>query len=87
MDKSEFDQLKAVNRELAFFLKGQLEYMLTLNVSVLAIQKTIEGDSVLSARYKACLRDVKDAVPQTPNPQQVDHFRAMLDKIQLTGTL
>jgi hypothetical protein len=87
MDDPQIEKLKAVNRELATFLKDQLEYLLTLNLSVLAIQKVLEGDSVLSARYKACLQSVKGAGPQTPNPQRVNHYLGVLDKIQLTGTL
>ena len=87
MDEPKLSQLLHVNRELATFLKDQLEYVLILNLSVLAIQKLVEGDSALAERYKACLQSVKDAGPQTPNPQRVAHYLGMLDKIQLTGTL
>lgn len=71
------EELKAVNRELATFLKDQFEYLLMLNISVLALQKLVEGDSALAERYKACLQDVKASGPRQPNPQRIDQYQEL----------
>jgi hypothetical protein len=87
MDKSEIDQLKSVNRDLAFFLKEQLEYVLILNRSVQALQKLVEEDSALSTRYKVCLQSVKSSGLGLPNPQRLNQIGAMLQKVARDGTL
>jgi len=47
------------SRQLGDFLQEQLEILLTLRQSVLAIQTVLERDPKLSEQYKACLQSVK----------------------------
>jgi hypothetical protein len=87
MGDTAIDQLKAVNRELATFLKDQLEAFLTVRQSVIAMEKFLGDNPSLAEGYKACLQRVVADGSGLPNSQWTNRALGQLARIALNGTL
>ena len=87
LDESKIEQLLAVNRELGIFLEEQLDNLLSLRQSVLAIERALEGNSALRKKYEKCLQTVKDDGEGLPDIHWTNRIRGVLARLQRTGTL
>jgi hypothetical protein len=85
--ESHLEPLLAVNRQLALFLGEQLENMIELRQSVLAMERLLEADARRKSKYAAILEKVKGEGAGIGDPHWINRTRGMLSRLERAGTL
>ena len=85
--ESHLEPLLAVNRQLALFLGEQLENMIELRQSVLAMERLLEADARRKTKYAAILEKVKGEGAGIGDPHWINRTRGMLSRLERAGTL
>ena len=85
--ESHLEPLLAVNRQLALFLGEQLENMIELRQSVLAMERLLEADPRRKTKYAAILEKVKGEGAGIGDPHWINRTRGMLSRLERAGTL
>jgi hypothetical protein len=84
--ESKFDQQLEVNRELGALLKQQMETSMSLRQSVLAIERTLEGNAAMKKRFEKSLQTIKDSGEGLPDVHSTSRVLGMLGRLQRSGT-
>lgn len=84
--ESELEPLLAVNRQLARFLREQMEIAIELRQSVVAMERLIEVDTRRKSKYAAMLDKVKGEGDGMKDPHWINRTRGMLSQLERTGT-
>lgn len=84
---SKIEQQLDVNRELGSLLKEQLESILSLRQSVLAIERTIEGSAAMKKKFEKHLQSVKESGEGLPEVHWINRVRGSLARLQRNGTV
>jgi hypothetical protein len=87
LDHAKIDKLVAVNRELAIYFEEQLDAVLALRQSVVAIERALLGSAAMKKKYEKCLQSVKDEGAGLPDMQPTIRIRGVLSRLQRSGTL
>ena len=82
-----FEQQLNVNRKLAAMLEEQLDILLSVRQSVLAIQKTLESNAASKKKLEQAFETVKNGAEGLPDIHWINRVRGMLAMLQRSGRL
>jgi len=80
-----FEQQLTVNRKLATMLEEQLDLLLSMRRSMLAIQKTLEGTATSKKKLEKALETVKDGAEGLSDIHWINRVRGTLAMLQRSG--
>jgi hypothetical protein len=80
-----FEQQLGVNRKLAAMLEEQLDLLLSVRQSMLAIQMTLEGSAASKKKLEQALETVKNGADGLPDVHWINRVRGMLAMLQRSG--
>jgi hypothetical protein len=80
-----FEKQLTVNRKLAAMLEEQLDLLLSVRQSMLAIQKTLESSAGSKKKLETALETVKDGAEGLPDVHWINRVRGTLAMLQRSG--
>ena len=82
-----FEQQLNVNRKLAAMLEEQLDLLLSMRRSMLAIHKTLESSAASKKKLEKALEAVKDGAEGLPDIHWINRVRGTLAMLQRSGVV
>jgi hypothetical protein len=82
-----FEKQLTVNRKLAAMLEEQLDLLLSVRQSMLAIQKTLESNAASKKKLEKALETVKDGAEGLPDVHWINRVRGTLAMLQRSGVV
>jgi hypothetical protein len=85
--EARFERQLAVNRRLASILEEQLELLLSVRQSMLAIQQTLESSAASKKKLEMALETVKSGAEGLPDVHWINRVRGTLAMLQRSGNV
>jgi hypothetical protein len=82
-----FEQQLSVNRKLGAMLEEQLDLLLSVRQSMLAIQKTLEGSAASKKKLEKALETVKNGAEGLPDIHWINRVRGTLAMLRRSGVV